>query len=456
MPLLEGLDGSKGASKFFGSRPVILAPKPSTPPRVILPPRRKQEATTFRHQNIDPFGGLSNPYGTGLGAWEPDTEIYEPPDETDIPEVDPGVENPMLQGYDDAYNAVQRSKAEEAAKKAAASQFTQFSAAPAGGAVNSVPYASLFNEIGQRYGIAPALLAAVAKAESGFNASARSPAGAMGLMQFMPGTAAGMGVNALDPRSAVEGAARYLKSNLQRFGSVDLALAAYNAGPGNVSKYGGIPPFAETQAYVPRVLGYMKSFGGTSLTSGTVAHYATAEHKLSSKLNASGTASVAGVIAAAKSALGRPYVWGGTNLSSGVDCSGLIFAAFRAAGVNMPRYRASDYGKLGAKVNGSDARAGDLVYWDQPGGTDHVGIYLGGGKVIQAPQSGDVVKVSNVWDGAQYRRVFDDGAFGQMADQTGNPVLSYAGHAADAFFGGLAGLAGGVSVSSPVSIPLRG
>jgi cell wall-associated NlpC family hydrolase len=119
--------------------------------------------------------------------------------------------------------------------------------------LGGVPYANLFASAGAKYGVSPALLAAVASQESGFNASAVSAAGAEGLMQFMPSTAAGLGVDPLDPASSVDGAARYLKSLTTRFGSTDLALAAYNAGPGAVSRYGGIPPYAETQNYVRSV-----------------------------------------------------------------------------------------------------------------------------------------------------------------------------------------------------------
>lgn len=114
----------------------------------------------------------------------------------------------------------------------------------------------LFRAAGTRYGVDPALLSAVARAESGYDPSAVSSAGALGLMQIMPGTAAGLGVDPLDPAQAVDGAARYLAAQLERFGSVELALAAYNAGPGAVARHGGIPPYAETQNYVKRVLGY--------------------------------------------------------------------------------------------------------------------------------------------------------------------------------------------------------
>jgi soluble lytic murein transglycosylase-like protein len=120
--------------------------------------------------------------------------------------------------------------------------------------LGGVPYADLFTRAGARYGVDPSLLAAVASQESGFNASAVSPAGAQGLMQFMPATAKGLGVDPLDPTSAIDGAARYLNNLTKQFGSTDLALAAYNAGPGTVTRHGGIPPYPETQNYVRAVL----------------------------------------------------------------------------------------------------------------------------------------------------------------------------------------------------------
>lgn len=116
------------------------------------------------------------------------------------------------------------------------------------------PYADLFVSAGRQHGVDPALLAAVAKAESAFNPRAVSHAGAQGLMQLMPGTAKELGVaDPFDPAQAVDGAARLLAQHLGTFGSVDLALAAYNAGPAAVRRYGGIPPYAETQAYVRKI-----------------------------------------------------------------------------------------------------------------------------------------------------------------------------------------------------------
>jgi cell wall-associated NlpC family hydrolase len=133
---------------------------------------------------------------------------------------------------------------------AAANALAARPAGPGGDA----PFATLFQDAGTRHGVSPALLTAVARAESGFDAAARSPAGALGVMQLMPGTARELGVDPLKPEQAVDGAARLLASHLARFGSTELALAAYNAGPGAVQKHGGVPPYRETQAYVNKIM----------------------------------------------------------------------------------------------------------------------------------------------------------------------------------------------------------
>ncbi len=118
---------------------------------------------------------------------------------------------------------------------------------------------SIFEDAAARYDISVDLLKAVAKTESNFNANAVSKAGAMGVMQLMPSTARSLGVtNPFDARQNIMGGAKCLKNNLDQFnGNVSLALAAYNAGSGSVRKYGGIPPYKETQGFVRKVLGYM-------------------------------------------------------------------------------------------------------------------------------------------------------------------------------------------------------
>jgi soluble lytic murein transglycosylase-like protein len=115
-----------------------------------------------------------------------------------------------------------------------------------------VPFGAEITAAAKKHGIDPALLAGLVKQESGFDPNAGSPAGARGLAQLMPGTAAGLGVtNVLDPIQNLDGGAKYLRQQLDAFGGdVTRALAAYNAGPGAVQRYGGVPPYAETQNYV--------------------------------------------------------------------------------------------------------------------------------------------------------------------------------------------------------------
>ena len=128
------------------------------------------------------------------------------------------------------------------------------STAPQSAAVNNTVASS-------KYGVDAKFLKAIAKCESDFSTECTSRSGAMGIMQLMPQTAASLGVtNAYDPYQNIMGGARYISEKLTQYnGDKSLALAAYNAGSGNVAKYGGIPPFKETQNYVAKVMAYYNS-----------------------------------------------------------------------------------------------------------------------------------------------------------------------------------------------------
>lgn len=130
------------------------------------------------------------------------------------------------------------------------------------GSGQAPPFASLLEMVSRQTGVDRALLAAVVEVESAYNPRAVSKAGAKGLMQLMNSTALSLGVaDVFDPYQNLFGGARFLRGLLDRYGgSLPLALAAYNAGPGAVDRFGGVPPFAETQAYVPRVLAALQRY----------------------------------------------------------------------------------------------------------------------------------------------------------------------------------------------------
>jgi cell wall-associated NlpC family hydrolase len=261
----------------------------------------------------------------------------------------------------------------------------------------ATPYDGMIVQAAHDAGIPPALLKAVAKAESGFNPNATSPAGAQGMMQLMPGTAAGLGVtNPFDPMQSLEGGARYLRRQLDAFGGdMQKAVAAYNAGPAAVTRYGGIPPYPETQAYVPRVMGYFAEFSPDPASATTPAPTVDpAALGLPASLRSSGVGSR--VVQQGLTFLGTPYVWGGES-PSGFDCSGLAQYLYRQQGVSIPRVAADQF-RAGTPVASDQMRPGDLVFFARAGYVHHVGIYIGGGKFLQAPHTGDVVKISSLTD----------------------------------------------------------
>lgn len=160
------------------------------------------------------------------------------------------------------------------------------------------------------------------------------------------------------------------------------------------------------------------------------------------------------VINAAKQLLGKPYVWGGTTIS-GTDCSGLLYYAFNKAGIKMPRYRAVDYGKMGQQVTADAALPGDIVYWNEPGDVDHVGIYLGNGMVLNSPHTGTTTQINRVWGNPTYRRIIQDGNFGHMATSDGGTVLAYDGmNAAQLFSTDTAGAPAGNQWSASAAMNL--
>ena len=130
---------------------------------------------------------------------------------------------------------------------------------------------AIFEAAGRRYNISPKLLKAVAKVESDFRLNATSRAGAMGIMQLMPGTARYLGVkDAYDPEQNIMGGAKYLREMLDKYdGDLKLALAAYNAGPGAIGKNGGAPLDSQLKGYIPKVLGY---YYGADINAGSAAY----------------------------------------------------------------------------------------------------------------------------------------------------------------------------------------
>lgn len=145
------------------------------------------------------------------------------------------------------------------------------SAAPTGSGSATMPspeILNLFQTSARKHGVPLEFALAVGKAESGFRPDAISPAGAQGIMQLMPATAAGFGVtNSFDPAQNIDAGMRFLKNLLAKFnGDMKLAAAGYNAGPNAVTRFGGVPPYSETQAYVQKVLNNVRDYAGHTMS----------------------------------------------------------------------------------------------------------------------------------------------------------------------------------------------
>lgn len=258
-----------------------------------------------------------------------------------------------------------------------------------------------YQDLVQKWGnlcdaIDPALLAAQLYQESGWNPRAQSTAQAQGIAQFIPGTWATHGVDGdgdgdrdvWDPADAIPSAASY-DCELARYvkdvpgNPTENMLAAYNAGAYRVIRSGGVPRIRETQNYVRIITTLQKSFAAPVGPVGP-------------------SRQAAGAIYYAQQKLGTKYLWGGNGTpeqGGRFDCSGLTKAAYHSVGIELPRV-ANDQWNAGPHPKREELLPGDLVFFaydlTDPRSIHHVGIYVGGGYMINAPYTGAVIRFDKI------------------------------------------------------------
>lgn len=299
---------------------------------------------------------------------------------------------------------------------------------PAGQAIGalSVSVPDKYKELVEKGGsicpeVPPNLLAALLTQESGFNKKAKSPAGALGIAQFKPSTWEADAIDGdgdgdrdiWDPEDAIPSAGKHLCNLSKSVKNVPgnkqkNILAAYNAGAGAVLKYGGVPPYNETQNYVRSITALV----GKPVKGGKAGAVVTADEG-------------ATVVNEAQKMIGKPYSWGGGNASgpspgtccsptgksgtgiNGFDCSGLTTYAYAQVGITLPRTAAAQYA-ASKRIDADKMRPGDLIFYGANASTiHHVGIYIGGGYMIDAPRPGTKVRysptssMSDMWGAAR-------------------------------------------------------
>lgn len=341
----------------------------------------------------------------------------------------------------------------------------------------------------QQYGLDPNIFVRQIDQESGFDPNAHNPSGATGIAQFMPDTAKSLGIDPTNPYQSLDGAARWMGQLVGKYGGdYAKALAAYNAGPGAVDQYGGVPPFKETQAYVSNILGnaesaaasvgqqagnslgalaprggenfsdysarLISSLGQQSLSSPSAgfgsgggvtpsppsllpqkgesfeSYSARLMGALSgngTKLESTGDDPGSQALGSALDRIGTPYKWGGSD-PNGFDCSGLTQYAYQQAGVKLPRTAQQQYDATN-RVGIDQLQPGDLVFFggtdpNDPSAVSHVGIYRGNGQFVDAPDQGETVRVDSLSSPYWAQHFIGGGRVGNPQSSGANPQIS--------------------------------